>query len=146
VLAKDDDRLFVLPARFRHPDILFVVRRTLNENLCVYQLNRRRQGQGRERERTRGGDGNEMATSQVMALVEKENVLVYWVDLQNPKSRASDRRWKRVELNAVETRLAYGVTSHGLQQTAASSAGSGDEASSLMSVDFSIRAIESRRV
>jgi len=81
-----------------------------------------------------------------MELDDKEPVLVYWVDLQNPKSRASDRRWKRVELNAVEKRLAYGVTIHGFQQTAASSAGSGDEASSLMSVDFSIRAIPTTRI
>jgi hypothetical protein len=80
------DKLALLPAAFRHADIMFVVRRTMNENLVVYALNRDRRDTSR--------------------LDAADPVHVYWVE----RDPTGGRAWVRNPLSRLETRLAYGVS------------------------------------
>jgi hypothetical protein len=86
----DEDRLVLLPEKFRHEDILFITRRTCNDNLCVYSVNRNQE------------DGT----------IDPNNPIdVYWVDHLH-----KENKWKECSLNALEARMAYGVRKvHGVE-------------------------------
>lgn len=75
------DRWDLLPKQYQHPDIMFVIRRTMNENLCVYQLNR--------------NANNE--------LDEKQPILIYWIDL------IDNMTWKKLPITMFEDKFGYGI-------------------------------------
>lgn len=85
------DKFALLPDRFRHDDIMFVIRRTCNENLCVYSLNR-------------DPDDHNLLNMD-------SPVSVYWVE------KDAGGNWAETGLNALEKRIAYGVVVAGVDES-----------------------------
>jgi hypothetical protein len=78
-------RLDVIRSKaLQHPDIIFAIRRSLNDNLCVYQLNR---------------------DSRTGQLNTESPIQVYWLDVDNNSSHG----YRRSLLTHLEERTAYGI-------------------------------------
>ena len=83
--------------RAQNPDILFIIERSKNQNIVVYEANRM------------VGDRKRLDS--------KNPLQVYWLDIDPEYVKAARRKGKmhdREELGSIEKRMAYGFSSEGI--------------------------------